>query len=74
MNKAFLLLVVILTLSIFNSRAQGNYVTSSGEFIFSLADVRNTSSGEQQNTNLRFTGSFHWNVNWHIDFNNNIGI
>ena len=66
-----IILTCIFLLSLGKAWSQKIYSTSSGEMIFSWADV------EYQNddvpVNLRFTMFFHWGQYWHADFTNNLG-
>jgi hypothetical protein len=48
------------------------YTLSSGELIFSGAEV--TNSGQSVNTDMRFTCFFHAGQYLHADFNNNLGL
>lgn len=53
------------------SRAQDVYPISSGELIFSFADVER--NGDNIPTNMRFSLFFHYGQYWHFDLSNNIG-
>jgi hypothetical protein len=76
MKKIFILLCVIgLTGSL---RAQLEvYPVTSWEFIFSGAEVEQGLDGgspESINAKMRFTGFFHWEQDWHMDFTDHVGI
>ena len=86
MKITILSLGLFLVLGLNGLKAQKIYTTASGEMIFSWSeaaytdqDPDNLTYGNKKNIGtigdaLRFTLWFHLTFNWHLDFNNNIGL
>jgi hypothetical protein len=72
-NLKYHLLTLIMALcSISGSLAQKRYTSTSGEFIFSFADI--TDPGKNIEVLPRFTGFYHLNQQWSFDLNRWTGI
>jgi len=86
MKRTFIISVIfIAAVSWGKLYAQKSYATTSGELIFSWSTAEYTKPGAGDNLMygnspgsitdaMRFTIWFHLHVNWHLDFNNNIGL
>ncbi|MDP4187922.1 MAG: hypothetical protein Q8905_07750 [Bacteroidota bacterium] len=72
MHKLFWSLLIAVFASCLLVKAQKPYRLSSGEIIFSYADVNN--NGKDINSILRFTCFFHAGEYWHFDFDNHKGL
>jgi len=73
-RKHFLLFIVILILAGFaaGTKAQDVYTITSSELLFQSSTIEK--SGEQLNTNLRFTLFFHLGEYVHFDMGNYVGL
>lgn len=76
-SKFFAILSILICFSFIHSFSQDDkkdrtYSENSGELIFSFADV--IRSGQDMATPMRFSMFFHGGKNYHLDFNNNIGM
>ena len=68
-----IIIVSIFTLLTFSSlRAQETYSKTSLEFIFGLSDIE--ANGQTQNSAIRFSLFFNLGQQWHMDFNNHVGL
>jgi hypothetical protein len=81
MKPYFILNIALFFLIIPGVRAQKSYTETVTEFIFSFSvcdfteDFHTTyPQAEVMKTNLRFTAFLHISQDWHMDFNNNLGI
>ncbi len=69
--KKILLVFSSFLLFINTAKSQEVYPISSGEFIFSFADVEQ--NGQDIPTDMRFSLFFHYGQYWHFDLFNNLG-
>jgi len=67
-----MLLICALFFALSETWSQKIYSLSSGEMIFSWADVKY--QNDDIPVNLRFSMFFHWGQYWHVDVTNNIGL
>jgi hypothetical protein len=80
-TKQIILIIVTFLASVSLTKAQKVYSVTSGEMIFSLANVEFTQEfldtyegASVKGSPLRFTMFFHLGQYWHMDFGNNIGL
>jgi hypothetical protein len=71
MNKKILVLTGIIIFSLNNVKSQSVYPITSGEFIFSFADVE--MNEQDVPVDMRFSLFFHYGQYWHFDVFNNLG-
>ncbi len=72
MNVKYCILIIIAVVCTANLKSQAIYPVSSGELIFSFADIEK--NGKNVPANMRFTIFINYGQYWHFDLNNNIGL